>query len=194
MRRMRKFLIKSLTKQNILYILYTYWRTRLLEYWDLYNKDKQKINKIHKRGDKINPGEYNIIVSGWIINDDNKILLTQRHPNKTFPLTWECSKGALISGEDSLTGVLREVEEEIGIKVRIENCELVDTYIGNDFIKDVYIIKEDIDINTTKLQPNEVVNIKWATIDEFNEMEKEGKIGPTALYDMKKIKEKYDWK
>ena len=29
-----------------------------MEYWDLYNKDKQKLNKTHLRGEKLNPNEY----------------------------------------------------------------------------------------------------------------------------------------
>jgi mutator protein MutT len=161
-----------------------------MEYWDLYDKDRKKLNKIHLRGEKMNLGEYYIVVSGWIINDENKILLTQRHPQKTFPLTWECSKGALIAGEDSFSGVLREVEEEIGIKLEKYNGKLIDTYIGNDFIKDVYLFTKNVNIEETKLQADEVINIKWVTINEFNEMAKEGKIGPSALKDMEKIKEK----
>jgi isopentenyldiphosphate isomerase len=165
-----------------------------MEYWDLYDKDRKKLNKIHPRGEKINSGEYYIVVSGWIINDESKILLTQRHPKKTFPLTWECSKGAVKSGENSWDGVLREVEEEIGIKLNKETGELVDTYIGNDFIKDVYLFKENIDIEKTKLQNNEVIKIKWVTINEFNEMEKNGEISPTAIMDMERIKKIYQWK
>ncbi|GHU77340.1 putative Nudix hydrolase [Spirochaetia bacterium] len=159
-----------------------------MEYWDLYDKTRRKLDKIHLRGEKVNPGEYYIVVSGWIINDENKILLTQRHPEKTFPLTWECNKGAVITGEDSFNGVLREVEEEIGIKLRKENGVLIDTYIGNDFIKDIYLFKENVDIEKTKLQEKEVVNIKWVTIKEFDEMTSEGKIGPSAISDMERIK------
>lgn len=40
-----------------------------MEHWDLYNKDKQKINKTILRGEKINAGEYFLVVNIWIIND-----------------------------------------------------------------------------------------------------------------------------
>ena len=165
-----------------------------MEYWDLYDKDRNKLNKIHLRGEEIKPGEYHIVVSGWIIDDKNRILLTQRHHQKTFPLTWEGSKGALIAGEDSFTGVLREVEEEIGIKLKGENGHLIDTYMGHNFIKDIYVFNENVNIKDTKLQENEVIGIKWVRLCEYEDMVKEGKMGPSAISDMEIIKNKYKWK
>ena len=162
-----------------------------MEYWDLYDKDRNKLNKTILRGEKVNPGEYYIIVSGWLINDRNEFLLTQRHPDKTFPLKWECNKGALISGEESFSGILREINEEIGLKINKDNGKLIDTYVGNDFIKEVYVFRENIDIKDTKLQETETVDIKWVTLKEFNVMVEEGKIGPSAIKDMEKIKEKH---
>jgi isopentenyldiphosphate isomerase len=164
-----------------------------MEYWDLYNKDRKKINKIHLREEKINPGEYHIVVDIWIINDENKILLTQRHPGKTFPLKWECTGGSVIAGEDSFAGALREVEEEIGIKLKKENGKIIDTIIRKDDIKDIYLFKEDIKIEETKLQENEVIDIKWVTIEGFKEMAEAGEIAEPILYDMEKIKELYKW-
>jgi mutator protein MutT len=165
-----------------------------MEYWDLYDKDRQKIDKTHLRGDKINPGEYHIVVNIWIINDQNKILLTQRHPEKTFPLKWECTGGSVIAGEDSFTGALREVEEETGIKLKKGNGKLIDTIIRKDDIKDIYLFKENINIEEAKLQEDEVINIKWVTIKEFDEMTEKGEIAEPILYDIKKIKEIYKWR
>jgi mutator protein MutT len=156
-----------------------------MEYWDLYNKGRQKLNKIHLRGEKINPGEYHIVVNIWIINNENKILLTQRHSEKEFPLKWECTGGSLITGEDSFAAALREVEEEIGIKLKKENGKLIDTIIRKDDIKDIYLFNENIRIEETKLQKEEVINIKWVTVKEFNEMVKKGEIAETILYDEK---------
>jgi isopentenyldiphosphate isomerase len=164
-----------------------------MEYWDLYNRNRQKLNKKHLRGKAINPGEYHVVVNIWIINDRNEILLTQRHPEKTFPLKWECTGGSVIADEDSFTGAMREVEEEIGIKLEKQNGKLIDTIIRKDDIKDIYLFKENIKIEETKLQENEVVNIKWVTVKEFYEMVKQNEIAEPILYDMKKLKEIYKW-
>jgi isopentenyldiphosphate isomerase len=164
-----------------------------MEYWDLYNKDRQKLNKLHPRGEIINVGEYHVVINAWIINDEHKILLTQRHPEKTWPLKWECTGGSVTAGEDSLAGALREVEEEIGIKLTKENGKLIDSIIRKDDIKDIYIFNENVNIKEAKLQKNEVINIKWVTKEEFDTMVKNEEIAEPILYDMEKLKEIYKW-
>ena len=167
-----------------------------MEYWDLYNKDRIKLNKVHLResGEKINVGEYHIVVNIWIINDQQKLLISQRHPKKeTYPLKWECTGGSIIAGEDSLTGAIREVEEEIGIKLEKKNGKLIDTIIRKDDIKDIYLFEENIEIGNTVLQENEVIDIKWVTINEFDKMVEKGEIAEPILYDMEKLRAIYKW-
>jgi isopentenyldiphosphate isomerase len=141
-----------------------------MEYWDLYNNKRQKINKLHKRGEETKKGEYHIVVNIWIKNSENKLIITQRHPDKPFPLKWECSGGSVIAGEDSVTGALREVEEEIGIKLNPKNGQLIFTRQRESDFKDTYLFKENINIKNTKLQETEVVDIKMVTFNELKEM------------------------
>jgi mutator protein MutT len=163
-----------------------------MEYLDLYNKNKEKLNKIHRRGDTLTPGEYFLAVNIFIINNQNKILLTKRHPDKSWPLKWECTGGAVISGEDSYTGAFREVEEEIGIKLKTKG-ELIYTIVLKEYINDIYLFKENIDIKETKLEKGQVIDIKWVTVEEFDEMKKNEEIAEPILYDLKKIKEIMKW-
>lgn len=55
-----------------------------MEYWDLYNKDKVKLNKIVKRGDYLSDDEYHLVVNAWIVNDNNEFLISQRSRNKNI--------------------------------------------------------------------------------------------------------------
>ena len=158
-----------------------------MEYWDLYNKDKQKLNKTILRGEKINDGEYFLVVNIWIINNKNELLITQRHPEKYWPLKWECTGGAILAGEDSYNGALREVEEEIGIKLKTKG-KLIDTLVRKDSIKDIYVFEENINIEETKLEEGAVVNIKWVTMDELDIMVKNNEIAEPIIYDMEKLK------
>jgi len=162
-----------------------------MEYWDLYNEEREKLNKKHLRSNTniLNPGEYHIVVNIWIINDQNKIIITQRHLQKEWPLKWECSGGSLIAGEDSITGALREVEEEIGIKLEKENGKLIYSKKREMDFKDTYLFKENIDINKTKLQENEVVNIKLVSKEELLEMVKNNEIAEPIIEDINKLVE-----
>ena len=164
-----------------------------MEYCDLYNINKEKLNKTKKRTDSIIEGEYVLAVNVWIMNEKNEIILTRRHPDeKNWPLKWECTGGLVISGEDSYTGALREVEEEIGIKLKTRG-KIIDTVVLNTYIKDIYIFKENINIEEVKLEEKSVIDIKWVTIKEFDVMEKNGEIAEPNLYDKKKIKEIMKW-
>ncbi|MED4554797.1 NUDIX domain-containing protein [Lysinibacillus capsici] len=61
----------------------------------------------------------------WIRNNKGEFLLTKRHPNKHYPHLWECPGGSIVTGESSLDGAIREVEEEIGISLLRTNGQLV---------------------------------------------------------------------
>jgi 8-oxo-dGTP pyrophosphatase MutT (NUDIX family) len=160
-----------------------------MEYWDLYTKDRKKLNKLHKRGEPLNIGEYHIFVFAWIINKNNEILIIQRHPNKTFPYKWDCVGGAVLAGEESIDAILREVEEEIGIKISKENGKLIKSDVLDDFIGDVYIFKEDINIEETKLQDMEVINIKLVGIEKLKKMEKENKLPKPMIHNIEYLEE-----
>ena len=86
------------------------------EVWDLYDAKGNKTGYTLVRGRPIPEGCYHLVVSVWIINNRGEYLLSQRHPDKPYPLRWECTGGAVLSGEDSLGGALREVPGFVGNK------------------------------------------------------------------------------
>jgi isopentenyldiphosphate isomerase len=164
-----------------------------MELWDLYDKNGNKINKTHVRGIPLNKDEYHIAIDVWIRNSLDKILLTQRNPLKElYPMKWECTCGAIIMGEDSFTGALREVEEEIGIKLnKSEGKNMLRIVRENqNTIFDIFLFEKDIRIEETKLQEEEVVDIKWVTKDELEEMFKKNEMIETLDYVLKLIDEK----
>jgi 8-oxo-dGTP pyrophosphatase MutT (NUDIX family) len=121
-----------------------------MEYWDLYDRNGNSLHKTQVRG-PTNKNEYHIVVHIWIKNDD-KIILTKRDPNKPWPNKWECTGGSVVVGEDSISGAIREVKEEIGIN--INNIKLIERIIRDenpDFL-DVYLCTENIKIEEAILQ------------------------------------------
>ena len=158
-----------------------------MEYWDLYDEKRKKLDKTIMKTNDMKNGEYHIVVNIWIMNSENLLLIIQRHPEKTWPLKWECIGGALISGEDSITGALREVEEEIGVKLNKNNGKLIYSRKRKTDFKDTYIFKENINIKDTKLEDNAVVNIKWVTKDELTIMVKNNEIAEPIVDEIYKL-------
>ena len=143
---------------------------------DVYNSNKEKTGKVveRKRGASLEKGEYIISVTCWIINKDGRILLTQRKPDKHNGGKWEPTTGLVVSGESSLQGIVRELNEEIGININQSEIKLVKEIIEErtdvSFFRDIYLIKKDIDLSAIKYNDGEVINAKYVTIDEFNSM------------------------
>lgn len=143
---------------------------------DVYNSKKEKTGKIveRKRGASLEKGEYIISVTCWVINKDGKILLTQRKHGKHNGGKWEPTTGLVVSGESSLQGIVRELNEEIGISINKSEIRLIKEIVEErtdiSFFRDIYLVKKDIDLNAIKYNDGEVVNVKYVTIDEFNSM------------------------
>ena len=141
------------------------------EYWDLYNRERENIGRLHMRGEPLEQGTYHIVVNVWIVNSKNEVLITQRHPQKElWGGLWECSaSGGVIAGEDSLQGALRETKEEIGINLLSSEASLTETLFRKDDIRDTYLFKKDIPIEDLTFHPDEVINAKWVSRSEYDD-------------------------
>ena len=144
-----------------------------MEYWDLYNEDKQLLGKTIKRGEKLEEGEYHLVVGIWTVTPKGEILLTQRHPDKDWGLLWECSGGGVRAGESSLEGAVRELKEEIGVEVTEAELQFMGSLRTKHYFVDSYLYVADIDLKMLKLQKEEVVDAKLVTLEEFEAMNKE---------------------
>lgn len=57
-----------------------------MEKWDLYDKNRNKLNKVVNRGDYLSDDEYHLVVNAWIKNDKDEFLITQRNAKKVLLL------------------------------------------------------------------------------------------------------------
>ncbi|WP_010294985.1 NUDIX hydrolase [Clostridium senegalense] len=148
-----------------------------MEVWDIYDKNGYKTGKVKEKGEKLNSGEYHLAMEAWIINSDSKILV-QKRSNRCdiLPGVWGLTTGRMISGENSIDGCIREVNEELGIKISEDEMEFMRRIFRTDLIWDLYLVRKDIDLEELVLQENEVAEAKWITVNEFKEMLEEGRL------------------
>lgn len=144
-----------------------------MEYWDVYDKNLNKMNKIVKRKDKLNNDEFHIVVNAWIKNDNEEFLISKRVKNKSHGGKWETTGGSILSGEGALEGVIREVKEELGVDLNKKDAILIGKtrrYFKNcPDILFVYLFKYNIDINNVIKQDEEVDDVMWASKEEILE-------------------------
>ncbi len=61
-----------------------------------------------------------LVVAAALVDRDNRVLLAQRPQGKTLAGLWEFPGGKLNAGETPEAALVRELEEELGIKVCLE--------------------------------------------------------------------------
>ncbi len=148
------------------------------ELWDIYDKDRNFTGRTHRRGDPLSSGDYHLTVHVWLQHTDGRFLITKRAPNKGYAGLWECTGGSALAGDDSLTAALREVREETGLEVQPENGKIILSYQGWDWFTDVWLFRQNFDLDAVVLQPGETCDYKWATAEEILEMHEREEMVP----------------
>ena len=136
-----------------------------------------------KGGDCIKALPIVILVSEIAVLDGyGRILLTQRHPDKHYPLYWECSGGSVLMTDESPDdAAVRELFEETGIEAEISELVQLDIIFGNHAIYYNYLLQRDIELSSLLLQENEVVDAKFADKSEYDKMKSENCFVPPVV-------------
>lgn len=161
-----------------------------MEYWDIYDKYRGKTGKTHTRGEKLKNGDLHLVVHVWIVDDEGNILIQKRQSDKVLsPDMWDSSvAGSAQAGDDSYMTAEREVKEEIGIDLDMENTEHVFTIPFSRGFDDIFITRQNVKIEDLNIQHEEVADVRLVTRDEIAELMDAGEFVPyhniKALYDV----------
>lgn len=153
-----------------------------MEYWDIYDKDKQLTGRTMRRNDWcLADDEYHLSVLGVIRRTDGKYLITKRKMDKQWaPGWWEVSGGGVLAGETSRQAVLREVREETGLDVSACESELALTYHrenpgkGDNYFVDVYLFHMDFAEEDVRIQLSETTDFRLADAGQIREIAAQG--------------------
>ena len=159
-----------------------------MELWDLYDRDRKLLGKTHVRGKVLARGEYHLVVDIVAVNEEGKILITKRHPDKTYGGYWETTGGSAVAGEDSVTAAVRELCEETGLNAKLEHLEYCGTLLrdNTNSIHDFYFYKGEFSNSDIVLQEGETVDHKLVTSKQLKEMAQKGEF-LSFVYERNKI-------
>lgn len=144
------------------------------EFWDLYDSNGKLLPQKAIRDNRLKPNQFHLVTSLWIKNSKNEYLVSIRSSQKNGAGMYETVAGSAKLGDSSVTSVIREAEEEIGISISkdelcfIERIYNPDSYASNIF--DIYMIKKDIEIKDLVFQKEEVASASWKSFEEVNEL------------------------
>ncbi|GGW45773.1 NUDIX hydrolase [Arenibacter certesii] len=126
-------------------------------------------------------GYWHPCVHVWLYTKDGDLLIQKRTATKeTFPNAWDVSvAGHVRAGESFLEAAQREVLEEIGLNIQINDLKFIGNYatdiIHNQSLIDreyhhVYIVKLIKPIEELSLQAEEVSQLKLISISILKEV------------------------
>ena len=143
----------------------------MTELIDVLDEEGNITGQVEPKKEIYNNGYWHKSVHIWIINDNGELLVQKRNPNKkTFPNLWAISAaGHVLTGESSLDAGIRELEEELDIQVNPDELKYLFTVKRVQIYKDshlkvfddVYLLHKNIDVEKTKLQVEELTDIKY---------------------------------
>ena len=142
-----------------------------MELLDVLDENGNKTGEVEERSEIYRQGLWHRSTHIWIINDNKELLVQKRNPEKkTFPNMWAISvAGHVDSGETSLDTSIRELKEELNLDVDKSELEYLftikrETPYNGSYLRvfdDVYLLHRNIDVNQTKLQVEELTDIKY---------------------------------
>ena len=151
----------------------------MVELAEIYDNKRRPLNKTSERY-SMNKGEYALVVHVWIMNKKGELLLQKRSENKkVYPGKWSVTGGGNELNETTLQTAIRECKEEIGIDLDVDKLELMLTVKREKVFVDVWLLKQDIDINSIIMQKDEVAEVRWVTLEEIRNMINGGKTSPS---------------
>ncbi len=150
------------------------------EYFDILDENGNQTNLIKKRTEVHRDGDWHKAVHIWIINENGDILLQRRASNKDiYPNMLDIScAGHLTTGDDSITGALRELKEELNLEIEPEELNYITTlkrspkdkeFIDNEF-DDLYLLRTTKKIEELTYQKEEISEIFFVPYKEFKKM------------------------
>ncbi len=151
-----------------------------MERWDLYNEQGEKTGRTIQKGEPLSIDEFHLAMEAWIVNHKGQVLIQQRSQScEILPGIWGLTTGRMVAGEDTRSGCVRELREELGLQIQPERLRFLRRILrldGTHLIWDLYLLEQEIELGALKLQPEEVSGAMWASAAKLREMIRAGEL------------------
>ena len=135
---------------------------------DIYDSLGNKTGRIVERGNKdeiFGEDEHIAVAIIYIENNKGEFLIQKTSKEKGGH--YSSTGGHINHGEDALSTIIREVEEELGIDISKDNIISLG-HICVDFpVRFIFYLKKDLDLNAITLQKDEVESVSFMNADEI---------------------------
>jgi len=118
--------------------------------------------------------KYTAVAAHGLIRREGKYLVTRRAKDDDYmPGYWDTPGGTLEFGEDIKKALEREIKEEVGLKVKINNVISVCSYLSGPY-RHQFMITYNCDYidGEIELDKREHDDYKWVTLPELSKLKR----------------------
>lgn len=159
---------------------------------DIYDKYRNKTGLKFNRGSTLLKWQFQLASCAVVVSSEKELLVTQRNSKKQLGDLWEFPGGAVEEGERSTDAAVRELKEEVGLTINVNELEFVQTYCYEPFqlLIDIFFVCRDIDTRKLILQESEISDVDTWTISDIKKSFESNNFTPFD-FEISKIIEKY---
>jgi 8-oxo-dGTP diphosphatase len=152
-----------------------------MELFDIIDENGRSMGFTKERSLVHRDGDWHKGVHVWVVNDD-KLLLQKRSTGKdSFPDCYDVSCGGHVSaGDDYEATAIREIKEELGLKVLAKDIVLIEErrhitedtprkFISREILR-VYLLRKNFRLRELTLQESEVSEVRLFSVKELREL------------------------
>ncbi|WP_294974260.1 NUDIX domain-containing protein [uncultured Leuconostoc sp.] len=156
---------------------------KLGEVWDIYDGNRRLTGSKHLRGQELGIGEYHLVVNALILNDDGQVLMQKRSFNKiSYPGIWTVATGgSALAGENSRQALIRELSEELHLRVTSDRLQFINSINYTDWIEDWFAVRIDASLTNLVYQSSEIEAIRWTPIQEAIKINNQNGVNDNTL-------------
>jgi len=152
-----------------------------VEFFDVLDENGNKTGEVRSREEVHRLGLWHRTVHVWMVNSHGHLLIQRRALDRpTGAGKWDISAaGHIETGQESVSGALMELEEELGLTFEPHQLELLFTIrrpprfengLSLCDFNDVYLVKHDIDASQIQFQKEEVAQVRWIAFEELEQI------------------------
>ena len=140
------------------------------ELFDIYTRDGRPTGRTAPRGAALDKDDFRLGVHVFLYDAQGRFLVQKRAETKrSRPGQWDITMGHATAGESAIECVLREVREELGLELVLENLVKAYRWLekGPQMFTDVFFARIEPGSGEISLQKEEVSEIKWLSKAEM---------------------------
>jgi isopentenyldiphosphate isomerase len=140
----------------------------VIELWDLFDADRLPTGRTGARQDGQVDGQLHVVVHVCLFNGAGQMLIQKRTMTKQdWPGLWDFTVGGSVhAGENSRQGAMREVREELGLDLDLNDRRPSFTFNFEHGFDDFYLLRREVDLTQLAVPNDEVDEVRWADLDD----------------------------